>query len=282
MLQRRSFLKLSAATGGALFFGLRLTGCSSDDATEDPGPLTESDLNAFVRIASDDTVTLYISRSDMGQGVLTALPMILAEELEADWSKVRSAHAIASEAKYGFQLTGGSFSVRTDYMPLRQAGAAAREMLIAAAAMQWNVPASECRAENGEVIHEASGMRARYGELAELAATLEPPAQPTLKDRSQFRLIGKSTKSLNARAKAEGTAEFGLDVKIPDMLVALVAHSPVIGGTVASYDDAAARQVPGVRDVVQIPSGVAVLADHYWAAYKGREALEIVWDEGPN
>jgi isoquinoline 1-oxidoreductase beta subunit len=282
MLQRRSFIKLSAATGGALFFGLRLTGCTGDENPDPSEPLTESDLNAYVRIASDDTVTLYIARSDMGQGVLTALPMILAEELEADWSKVRSAHAIASEAKYGFQLTGGSFSVRTDYQPLRQAGAAAREMLIAAAAMQWGVPASACRAENGEVIHEAGDQRARYGELAELAATLEPPAEPALKDRSAFRLIGKSTKSLNARAKAEGTAEFGLDVKIPDMLVALVAHSPVIGGTVASFDDAAARQVPGVRDVVQIPSGVAVLADHYWAAYKGRAALEIVWDEGPN
>jgi isoquinoline 1-oxidoreductase beta subunit len=284
MLQRRSFLKLSAATGGALFFGLRLTGCSDDgDSTmEPPAPLTESDLNAYVRIASDDTVTLYISRSDMGQGVLTALPMILAEELEADWSKVRSAHPIASEAKYGFQGTGGSFSVRTDYEPLRKLGAAAREMLIAAAAMQWGVPASECRAENGEVIHGDGAMRARYGELAELAATLDPPAEPVLKDRSAFRLIGKSTKSLNARAKAEGTAEFGLDVKIPNMLVALVAHSPVIGGTVTSFDDAEARKVPGVRDVVQIPSGVAVLADHYWAALKGREALEIVWDDGPN
>jgi isoquinoline 1-oxidoreductase beta subunit len=284
MLQRRSFLKLSAATGGALFFGLRLGGCNSDDGSpmEDPGPLTESDLNAYVRIASDDTVTLYISRADMGQGVLTALPMILAEELEADWSKVRSAHPIASQAKYGFQGTGGSYSVRGDYAPLRLAGAAAREMLIAAAAMQWGVSASECRAENGEVIHEGGDMRARYGELAELAATLPAPEAPTLKDRSAYRLIGKSTKSLNARAKAEGTAEFGIDVRIPDMLVALVAHSPVIGGTVMSFDDAAARAVPGVRDVVQIPSGVAVLGDHYWAALKGREALQIVWDEGPN
>ena len=281
MLQRRSFIKLTAATGGALFFGVRLTGCT-DDGGEAPGPVTETDLNAYVRIASDDTVTLFIARSDMGQGVLTALPMILAEELEADWSKVRSAHAIASDDKYGFQLTGGSFSVRTDYAPLREVGAAAREMLIAAAAMQWGVPASECRADNGEVIHDGGDMRARYGALAELAATLDPPAAPTLKDRSEFRLIGKSTKSLNARAKAEGTAEFGIDVTIPDMLIALVAHSPVIGGTVSSFDDAAARQVPGVREVVQIPSGVAVLADHYWAAYKGREALAIVWDEGPN
>jgi isoquinoline 1-oxidoreductase beta subunit len=279
-LQRRSFLKLSAATGGALFFGLRLGGCSDDEGAA--APITEADINAYVRIASDDTVTLFIRRSDMGQGVLTALPMILAEELEADWSKVRSAHADASEAKYGFQLTGGSFSVRQDYEPLRQAGAAAREMLIAAAAMQWGVDASECRAENGEVIHDASDMRARYGELAELAATLEPPEAPALKDRSAFRLIGKSTKSLNARAKADGTAQFGIDVRIPDMLVALVAHSPVIGGSMASYDDAAARQVPGVRDVVEIPSGVAVLADHYWAAYQGRAALDITWESGPN
>lgn len=280
LLQRRSFMKLSAAAGGALFFGLRLGGCSDDDTP--PEPVTEADLNAYIRIASDDTVTLYIRRSDMGQGVLTALPMILAEELEADWSKVRSAHADASEAKYGFQLTGGSFSVRQDYEPLRQAGAAAREMLIAAAAMQWGVDASECRAENGEVIHDASDMRARYGELAELAATLDPPATPTLKDRKDFRLIGKSTRSLNARAKADGTAEFGIDVRIPDMLTALVAHSPTIGGTVASFDAAAARQVPGVRDVVEIPNGVAVLADHYWAAYKGRAALEITWEPGPN
>jgi isoquinoline 1-oxidoreductase beta subunit len=180
MLQRRSFIKLSAATGGALFFGIRLTGCT-DDGGDNLGPLTESDINAYVRIASDDTVTLFIARSDMGQGVLTALPMILAEELEADWSKVRSAHAIASDAKYGFQLTGGSFSVRTDYEPLRQAGAAARDMLIAAAAMQWGVPAGECRAENGEVIHDGDNMRARYGALAELAATLDPPTAPVLK-----------------------------------------------------------------------------------------------------
>jgi isoquinoline 1-oxidoreductase beta subunit len=282
MMQRRSFMKLTAATGGALFFGLRLTGCGDDGGPVDTPPLTESDLNAFVRIGSDDTVTIYISRFDMGQGVLTALPMILADELEADWSTVRSEHPIPSEAKYGFQLTGGSFSVRQDYTPMRQAGAAAREMLIAAAAMQWGVAASECRAENGEVIHDASGNRARYGELAELAATLEPPAEPTLKDRTEFRFIGKSTKSLNARAKAEGTAQFGIDVKVPDMLTALVAHSPVFGGTVASFDDTAARAVPGVRDVVQIPSGVAVLADHYWAALKGREALQITWDEGAN
>jgi isoquinoline 1-oxidoreductase beta subunit len=125
-------------------------------------------------------------------------------------------------------------------------------------------------------------MRARYGELAELAATLDPSATPTLKDRKDFRLIGKSTRSLNARAKADGTAEFGIDSRIPDMLTALVTHSPTIGGTVASFDDAAARQVPGVRDVVEIPNGVAVLADHYWAAYKGRAALEITWEPGPN
>lgn len=247
------------------------------------GPLAaQSEINAYVRIGADDTITLFTGETDMGQGVLTALPMILAEELDVDWNKVRSEHPIANQQRYGQQATFASSSISGGFTPMRQAGAAARQMLLAAAAQRLAVPVGELRTELGVVYHDASNRSARYGELAELAATLQAPANPPLKDASAFRIIGTRRAQLNARAKAEGTAEYSLDVRVPNMLIGLVARSPVIGGTVASFDDSAARAVEGVRDVVQIPSGVAVLADHYWAALKGREALTVTWNEGAN
>jgi len=305
-MQRRLFLKLGTVGGLALGWA-----CASDarrtmeqpmgtpepdpmlpsgDGSETPEPaetapevpVVNYDLSAYVRIGDDESVTLYIGPSDMGQGVLTSLPMIIAEELDVDWQQVRSEHPIASQQKYGVQFTAGSNSVASSYGMLRQMGAAAREMLIAAAASRWQVPVAQLRTSLGVVFHDASERRATYGELAELAATLPAPQNPRLKSESDFRIIGTPRSQLSARQKAEGKAKFTIDVQLEGMLVGLVARSPALGGTLASFDDAAARQVPGVRDVVQIPSGVAVLADHYWAALKGREALSLQWNAGPN
>lgn len=245
-------------------------------------PGAQADVNAYVRIGADDTITFFVAETDMGQGVLTALSMLLAEELDVDWTRVRSEHPIADAQKYGQQGTFASSSMTENYTPMRQAGAAARQMLLAAAAQRFGVPVGELRTELGVVHHDASDRSARYGELAELAATLPVPNNPPLKDPSAFRIIGTRRSQLNARDKASGTAVYSIDVSVPDMLVGLVARPPAIGGSVASFDDTAARQVPGVRDVVQIPAGVAVLADHYWAALKGREALTVEWNDGPN
>ncbi|HTV20158.1 MAG TPA: molybdopterin cofactor-binding domain-containing protein [Polyangiaceae bacterium] len=252
---------------------------------EEPAePVFQYDVNAYVRIGSDESVTLYCHQSDMGQGVLTALPMLIAEELDVDWAKVRSEHPIASQAKYGNQFTVGSASVAGAFTPLRQVGAAARQMLLAAGAQQFGVPVGQLRTELGVVYHDASSRSATYGELAELAGTLMPPSPQsvTLKSDTEFRIIGTPRAQLSARQKASGTAQYTLDVKVENMLVGVVARSPVIGGTVVSYDDVATRMMPGVRDVVPIPSGVVVLADHYWNALKGREVLEVVWDAGDN
>ncbi|MEO8180743.1 MAG: xanthine dehydrogenase family protein molybdopterin-binding subunit [Deltaproteobacteria bacterium] len=306
-MQRRVFLKLGGIGGLALGWA-----CASDDPVKpsmDPGapmgtpgpdammpapgpapatpaapeiPANQYDLSAYVRIADDESVTLYIGQSDMGQGVLTAIPMIIAEELDVDWANVRSEHPIASQQKYGMQFTAGSASVANSFSAMRQMGAAAREMLMAAAASRWQVPASQLRTNLGVVFHDATERRATYGELAELAATLPAPQNPRLKSESDFKIIGTPRAQLSARLKAEGKAQYTIDVQVEGMLIGLVARSPGIGGTLVSFDDTAARQVPGVREVVRIPSGVAVLADHFWAALKGRDALVVQWNDGPN
>jgi isoquinoline 1-oxidoreductase beta subunit len=298
-MQRRLFLKLGGLGGLALGWA-----CASDhparpmgpgsgpDTTTLPAlpgspeqpeiPANQYDLSAYVRIADDESVTLYIGQSDMGQGVLTAIPMIIAEELDVDWAKVRSEHPIANQQKYGVQFTAGSASIANSFSAMRQMGAAAREMLMAAAASRWQVPVAQLRTDLGVVFHDASERRATYGELAELAATLPAPQNPRLKSEGDFKIIGTPRSQLSARLKAEGKAQYAIDVQVEGMLVGLVARSPAIGGTLVSFDDSAARQVPGVREVVQIPSGVAVLADHFWAALKGRDALVVQWNDGPN
>lgn len=272
------------------------TGTCEDDCecgppteeTVDPAPSApQVDLNAYVRIGTDNTITLYSLKCEMGQGVLTALPMLLAEELEVDWSQIRSEHPIADprydDTSLGIdQFTVSSASVATTYLPMRQMGAAAREMLIAAAAQQWGVPASECRAELGEVIHDASAQRANYGSLAELAATMPAPQNPPLKDPSEYKIVGTPRVQLGAREKCSGQAKYSIDIQVPDMVVGVVAFPPSIGGSVASFDATAARAIAGVRDVVEITAGVAVLADHFWAAIQGRNALEVQWNAGPN
>ncbi|HWN66470.1 MAG TPA: molybdopterin cofactor-binding domain-containing protein, partial [Haliangium sp.] len=272
-LSRRNFLIGSAAAGGGLAVGFWLWR-RRRLRSSDPRP------DAYIRIGSDDRIALIVDESEMGQGVTTALPMILAEELDADWSKVSYEQAPLDPARFGDQWTASSTSVRRGYEPLRRAGAAAREMLVAAAAQQWGVPASECTTRESVVHHQASGRSARYGEVAEAAAKLPVPDQPRLKDRSQFQIIGTSRPRLDLPAKVDGSAVFGIDVKVPDMLVAQVEHAPVFGASVASVDAKAAEAVAGVRRVAVIPTGVAVIADHFYAAQQGRKALAVTWNEG--
>jgi isoquinoline 1-oxidoreductase beta subunit len=271
-MDRREFLQVSGAVGVGLLIACRIA--------RDEAPSRKSgELNAWVHVGPDGTVTIAVSESEMGQGTMTAFAMIVADELDADWASVRAVHALADSAKYGSQSTGGSTSIRLGYDSIRKAGAAARELLVAAAAGQWGVPAGECRSELGAVLHEQSGRRARYGDLAERAATLPLPKEPQLKDPKTFRYVGKPVKRLDSHAKVTGAAVFGLDVRRPDLLVAQVVHPPVFGGAVKSIDATGAKAVPGVRDVVQIPTGVAVVATDFWAARKGREALTVEWDD---
>jgi isoquinoline 1-oxidoreductase subunit beta len=238
--------------------------------------------NAYLHITPDGRITIVVARSEMGQGVRTALPMILAEELDADWSEITIQQAGASTL-LGDQTTGGSASVHTTWDPMRQAGAAAREMLVTAAAQQWKVPAAECTTDKGFVVHAASNRRASYADLVERAAKLPVPKDPKLKHPSQYKLIGKATPRLDTPSKTDGTAEFGIDFRVPDMKYAFLARCPVIGGKVASFDDSDARKVAGVTHVTKVgDSAVAVAADSVFAALQGRKALKITWDGGPN
>src|SRR6059036_3130185 len=281
-ITRREFLETAGVAGLVIGFHLPATGRQAmrGAAAAAFAP------NAWLRIGADESVLVVVDRSEMGQGVTTALPMLLAEELEADWSKIRIEFAPADKAYtnplFGLQGTGGSTSVRAAWTPLRKAGAAARQMLVSAAAQTWGVDASQCRAENGAVIHTPSKRRLSYGRLVAKAATIPVPQDPGLRDPKDWKILGTRVRRLDTPAKVDGTAQFGIDVKAPGMLVAVVARCPTIGGKVTSFDAAKAKAVPGVRHVVEISSGVAVVADGYWPAKKGRDALEITWDEGPN
>ena len=257
---------------------------------------TVNDPRVFVSIAPDGTVTIVCHRSEMGQGVRTGMPLIVADELEADWSRVKVAQAPGDEAKYGNQDTDGSRSTRHFIEPMRQAGAAARMMLEAAAAKQWGVPVSDVEAKNHEVVQKSTGKTLGYGELAAAASAMKPPAtaEIKLKDPSQFRYVGKEgTNIVDGFDITTGRAIYGQDVRLPGQKYAVIARPPVVGGKVASYDAAAAKATPGVIAIVEIPAppspsvflplgGVAVVADNTWAAIKGREALKIVWEDGPN
>ena len=278
---RRAFLETAGAAGAGLVISFYLpSGLRFRSPTA--GPFAP---NAWLRIGEDESVLVIVDRSEMGQGVTTALPMLLAEELEADWSRIRIEFAPADKAytnpMFGMQGTGGSTSVRAAYTPLRKAGAAARELLVAAAAQTWGVEKAECRAERGAVVHARSKRRLTYGKLVTKAATLGAPPDVPLKDPKDWKILGTRVRRLDTPPKVDGSAQFGIDVKVPGMLVAVVARSPVFGGKVTSFDAAKAKAVPGVRQVVQISSGVAVVADGYWPAKKGRDALAVTWDEGP-
>jgi isoquinoline 1-oxidoreductase subunit beta len=284
-LSRRGFLKTGALAGGGLVLGVYLPGLDRNAYAMRPPAFNGFQPNAFVRIGEDDTVTVLVNHSEMGQGSYTSLPMLVAEELDADWSRVRAegapVDAAYNHSQYGIQMTGGSTSVRSEWDRMRKAGAAARAMLIAAAAAEWKVDSASCRTEQGRVIHAASNRQQSYGQLAERASHLTPPQDVTLKDPKEFRIIGKATKRLDTPEKVNGQGVFGLDVKVPGMLVAVIARSPVFGGKVRSFKADAAKTMPGVRHVIQIDRGIAVVADGYWPALKAREALVIDWDEGP-
>jgi isoquinoline 1-oxidoreductase beta subunit len=241
--------------------------------------------NAFVRIGADSTVTVLSKHLEMGQGVYTGLATIVAEELDADWSQIRVESAAADASLYNnlqfgpVQGTGGSSSIANSYDQLRKAGATARALLVEAAAKDWRVDRTAITVEKGVVKHAASGRSATFGELAGKAAGLPVPSEVTLKDPSRFTLIGTSVPRVDTRSKTDGTAQFALDVKLPGMLTAVIARPPVFGATPKSIDAAAAKAVPGVVKVVQVPSGVAVIAENFWAAKKGREVLMVQWDE---
>ena len=277
---RRGFLKTSALAGGGLLLGFTLPGAAR--FAQAAGVFSP---NAYIRIGSDGQITVICGLSEMGQGVHTAIPMLVAEELDADWSRIRVKQAEADPAFnnpiFGMQATGGSTSVRGHWEPMRKAGAAARSMLVAAAAERWKADPADCRTEKGMVVHK-SGKKLSYGRLAEAAAKLPVPAAVKLKSAKDFRILGRAARRLDTPAKVNGTANFGLDVRLPGMLTAVMARPPVPGGKLVSVDDGQARAIAGVRQVVQIPSGVAVLADGYWAAKQGRDALQIKWDDGAN
>ncbi|HEY2546057.1 MAG TPA: xanthine dehydrogenase family protein molybdopterin-binding subunit [Candidatus Acidoferrum sp.] len=285
MVGRREFIKTGAAIGGGLLVSLYTpspNGPGSAIAAAENGVV----LNAFVRIGADESVTVISAHSEMGQGIYTSLPMLLNEELQADWSKIRVEAApvdkVYNHPLFGVQMTGGSTTSPAEWERYRKMGATARVMLVQAAATKWGVEPSSCRVEKGVVIHTATSKRATYGSVADAAAKLTPPANVPLKNPKDFTLVGKPTRRLDTPSKTNGTAQFGLDVKLPGMLTAVVALPPVFGGKVAKLDATAALKVPGVKAVEQVPSGVAVIAETFWPAKLGREKLVIDWDLGPN
>jgi isoquinoline 1-oxidoreductase beta subunit len=281
-LSRRGFLAGAAGAGGGLVLSLSLPFGRSDAATSgDFAP------NAFIRIGSDGQVVLTMPYVEMGQGTYTSIPMLIAEELEVNLKQVRLEHAPPNEKLYanpllGVQATGNSNAMRGAWKPLREVGATARVMLVAAAAKRWGVDSKTCRARDGEVIHDATGRRLKYGELAGEAAQMAVPENVSLKRPEAFKLIGTPAKRLDAPGKVNGTARYGIDARPPGVKIATLTQSPVFGGRLKSLDDAAARAVKGVRQIVQLDDAVAVVADHMGAAKKGLEALKIEWDDGPH
>jgi isoquinoline 1-oxidoreductase beta subunit len=278
---RRDFLKTSAIASGGLLLGVAVPGLREAQAAG-----TLHTPNAWVHIADDNTITLISARSEMGQGVYTSMPMLIAEELGVDIQKIKVAIAPPDTKAYGNallggpQLTGGSTSVRDGWEKLRVAGAQVREMLASAAAARWKVERDQVKMGNGFATGPG-GRKATFGELAADASTMPVPEKPALKDPKDFRIVGKRTRRLDTPMKVNGTAQFGIDVKVPGMVYAALEQPPVIGGSVKSFDASAAKGMPGVIDVVQIPDGVAVVADSWWRANKARKALKIDWDDGP-
>ena len=275
LLSRREFVTTGVAAGAGLMIGFYLPHKSgAHQETFSP--------NAYLRITPDNRITIVVARSEMGQGVRTALPMILAEELEADWQLIAIEQAGASTL-FGDQTTGGSASVRTTWDPMRKAGAAAREMLISAAALSWNVPRSSCTAENSRIKHAASNRSLSYGELASKAATLPIPTDVTLKQSKNYKIVGQRLPRLDSPAKVKGEAVFGIDFRVPGMKFAVLARCPTIGGKLSSFDDKESKKISGVNYVGKIgDSAIAVVGNSVWAAMGGRRLLNVTWDDGPN
>jgi len=281
-LSRRSFLGVGMAAGGGLLLSLNLPFAAHANGDKAFTP------NAFVRIGEDGRIALTMPYVEMGQGTYTAIPMLIAEELEVGLNQVRLEHAPPDEKTYGnpllagVQATGGSTAIMASWKPLREAGAVARTLLIAAAAKRWNVDPSSCRAQAGEVLHPPTSRSLKYGALAADAAQLPVPKEVPLKDPKDFKLIGTPAKRLDAPAKVNGTAVYGIDARPPGVKIATLAQSPVFGGRLKSVDDTAAKAVKGVRQIVKLDDCVAVVADHMGAARKGMAALKLDWDDGPH
>lgn len=281
---RRRFLKASATLSGGLIIGFYLPGASRlAQAQDQPKPVYPP--NAFLKIGKDNSVTVIVKHLEFGQGVLTSLPMLVAEELGCEWSKVRSelapAAPVYAHTAFGMQMTGGSTSVANSWDQLRTVGAQARTMLIQAAASQWKVTPADCRAQKGFVLGPG-GKKASFGQLAEAASKLPLPEKVALKDPRDFTIIGKATRRIDAAGKVNGKAQFGFDMKLPNLHTAVVAHPPVFGARLVSFKADKVQKIPGITHVVQISNGVAVVARDFWAAKQGRDALEIEWDPGPN
>jgi isoquinoline 1-oxidoreductase beta subunit len=292
-LSRRTFLKTSAAAaGGGLVVGFFLpAGVRRFAFAAEPGPAAAPaalpPANAFLRIGGDESVTVLLAHAEMGQGIWTTLPMLVNEELDADWGRIRVEHAPTAPAyhhtAFGIQMTGGSTTTWSEFDRYRQVGAVARSLLVAAAAAQWGVAPGDCRTEKGFVLGGGGGggHRASYGSLAAAAAKLPQPASVALKAAKDWTVIGTPTRRLDTPEKITGRAQFGIDVSFPGLLTAVVAHAPTFGGKVKRFDAGAAKSVPGVHAVLEVPSGVAVVGDHFWAAKRGRDALAVEWDLGP-
>lgn len=282
--RRRFVVTTAGATAGLVIgFHVPLAGRLARAQESAPAKPALPPPNAFLQIGADETVTVRLAHAEMGQGIWTTLAMFVAEELDCDWNRLRIEHAPAApvygHTAFGLQMTGGSTSTWSEFDRYRQVGAMARDMLLRAAASQWKVAPSACRTENGAVVHRDK--RLSYGALAAKAQALPPPTQVTLKAPKDWKIIGKPTRRLDSREKVTGTAQFGFDVRFPGLMTALIARPPVFGGRVKSFDARRAQAVRGVRAVVQIPAGVAVVAENYWAAKLGRDALAVEWDPGP-
>jgi isoquinoline 1-oxidoreductase beta subunit len=287
-LTRRQFLVYSGATAGSFVLGFHLPTRAEPMAAGGESTDPEAvEVNAWIVVESNDTVIIRVARSEMGQGIFTALPMLVAEELECDWAKLRAEYAMASEnlrrgEVFRSMSTGGSRSIRESQDYLRQSGAAAREMLVTAAANRWKVVPGDCRADNGIITHRPSGRSLRFGEVAGEAAKLEPPELVFLKDPEDWRLIGQPVKRLDTPAKVAGEPVFGTDVQFPGLLHAVIQACPVYGGRVKSFDEAAVKELPGVKTALSLDNAVAVVADSWWRAHQALQALPIDWDEGEN
>jgi len=288
-ISRRTFIKSAAVVAGGLVIAFSIPQAKrfllpNEKKADMPAAMKLPPPNAFLRIGTDNTITVLLAHSEMGQSIWTTLPMLIAEELDADWSKIKVEHAPSApeyaHTAYGLQITGGSSTTWSEFDRYRQAGALTRALLVNAAAQKLGVEPSACKTENGMVI--AGDKSISYGELAEAAAKLETPIAVTLKDPKDWRIIGKATKRLDGPEKINGTAVFGQDIHFEGMQTALVQRAPVFGASVKSFDATAARQIKGVTNVVQVPTGVAVIADNYWAAKQGRDALKVDWDLGPS
>jgi len=273
-ISRRNFLKVSALSGGGMLLSFSLLEQAVEAMPFEDVAFTP---NGYIKIGTDGNIILLAPNPEIGQGVKTSLPIIIAEELCVDWTKIQVEFAPV-ESRYGRQAAGGSGSIRGRFNELRTAGATAREMLVTAAAQTWNVPPTECTAEEGSVVHKPSGRKLDYGKLASKAATLEVPSKPTLKDPKDFKFIGTRIKDVDAHKIATGQPLFGIDTRRKGMLFAMVARPPAYGKTMESVDDTAARKVNGVKNVIRLKNSVAVLATSTWAAKKGRDALVIQWN----